>query len=565
MKYTGKIAIPDLTKGMEMIPQAYIARNKAYAAGRKQQADALKAANDARSKALAQLGGIEQDIHPFYKPYVTEAWERFKSEEVPQILAMDPSLAPGMMKMKYESFVSSVDKYKVNQDMINKAQEYPGYIDPNTESYSTMQASLPADRRLNASMQEFQEKWNYQTKGLLQGAHNVYNRDGSFSVMGFDVDPTTGQPVSATEIDGRMGKHFNDESWFSPSTMRVAPRQYEEIAQDIAGSYSGRRNEYDWSAITANLSRHWQDPMDFATSNRESESYEWRMAAAERIMMDMRNPDSDRYNQIAAQMPPEVLVEMFDLDAKAQEDYPTLSTTIKQELKKEWNDVFEPMVKYFLPKGSGSGRPLETLYDEAAMPSELTDVLASQYWSNTEVLNFSANNDPQKQKPIGQLQMLGIQSLGSQGIQTIKGDFLKPDFARGAAFWLEKKFVKFNPLTGNFSKGANTPTDNTLVSLIDQMVRGNPYANIEVSGIGKIDDRNDILMVQPVGHVTPVAISLDQTKRTPSESAILSNVQQALLNANPPSSLVQLLGLVDPNPLGVRSSNQGRPGTGSRN
>ena len=58
MKYTGKIAIPDLTKGMEMIPQAYIARNKAYAAGRKQQADALKAANDARSKTLAQLGGI---------------------------------------------------------------------------------------------------------------------------------------------------------------------------------------------------------------------------------------------------------------------------------------------------------------------------------------------------------------------------------------------------------------------------------------------------------------------------------------------------------------------------
>lgn len=565
MKYTGKIAIPDLTKGMEMIPQAYIARNKTYAAGRKRQADALKAANDARSKALAQLGGIEQDIHPFYKPYVTEAWERFKSEEVPKILAMDPSVAPGEMKMKYESLVSSVDKYKVNQAMIDKAQEYSGYIDPNTESYSAMQASLPADRRLNASMEEFQNKWSYQTKGLLQNAHNVYNPDGSFSVMGFDVDPTTGQAISATEIDGRMGKHFNDESWFSPSTMRVAPRQYEEIAGDIASSYSGRRNEYDWDAITANLSRHWQDPMDFATSNRESESYEWRMAAAERIMMDMRNPDSGRYNQIAAQMPPEVLVEMFDLDAKAQEDYPTLTSTIKQELQKEWNDVFEPMVRYLLPQGSGSGRPLETLYAEAAMPSELTDVLASQYWSNTEVLNFSSNNDPDKQKTIGQLRMLGIQSLGSQGIQAIKGDFLKPEYARGAAFWLEKKYVKFDSLTGRFSKGDASPADNTLMSLIEQMVKGNPYANIEVSGIGKIDDRNDILMVQPVGHVTPVAISMDQTKRTPIESAILSNVQQALLNANPPSSLENLLGLTDPNPLGVRPSNQGRPGTGSRN
>jgi hypothetical protein len=414
-------------------------------------------------------------------------------------------------------------------------------------------------------MQEYQEKWNYQTKGLLQNAHNVYNPDGSFSVMGFDVDPTTGQPVSATEIDGRMGQHFNDESWFTPSTMRVAPRQYEEIALDIANSYSGRRNEYDWDALTAKLSRHWQDPMDFATSNRESESYEWRLAASERIMMDMRNPDSSRYNQIAAQMPPEVLVEMFDLDSKAQEDYPTLTTTIKQELKKEWNEVFEPMVRYRLPQGSGSGRPLETLYDEAAFPSELTDVQASQYWSNTEVLNFSSNNDVNRQQPIGQLRMLAIQSLGSQGIQTIKGDFLKPEFARGAAFWIQKKYVKFNELTGNFSKGAANPADGTLVSLIDQMVRGNPYANIEVSGIGVIDDRNDILMVQPVGHTTPVAISMDQTKRTPSETQILSNVQQALLNANPPSSLEQLLGLVDPNPLGVRPPNQGRPGSGSRN
>jgi hypothetical protein len=357
MRYTGKIAIPDLTKGMELIPQAYIARNKQYAAARKQQADALKAANEARAKALSQLGGIEQDYHPFFKPMVMEEWDRFITERVPEILAMDPSIAPGVMKVEYENKKNSSAKYLVDQDMIAASHDYANFIDPQSEAYNTMQSSLPADRRLNASMQEFQEKWNYQTKGLMQNAHVVRGNNGTFSIMGMDVDPKTGEPIDGTEIDGRMARHFNDKSWFTPSTMRVAPRDMEDLAENLVSARMARNLPFNWDDISRDYTRHWRDPMDFSTVNRESEQYEWRLMAAEQIMERLRDPNYKHYDSTAAAMPDEVLVEMFDLDKETMEQQPTLAQNIMGSLQEVWDTDYKELIEYKYKSRSGGSTP----------------------------------------------------------------------------------------------------------------------------------------------------------------------------------------------------------------
>jgi hypothetical protein len=367
VRYTGKIPIPDLTKGMEMIPQAILARNKQAQAARKLQAEGIKAANEQYAKALGEVGGISQNTHPFFVPYVQEAYDHFRNVEVPQILAGNPATAQAEIKRKFENFSNSVDKYLTNPDMMSAMAQYADYMEgPGNTLFDATQKNLAADRRLNPSLEEFNSKRNYQMKGLMSGAHNVYNPDGSFSVMGLEVDPNTGLPKSNMEIDGRTATHFNDKNWFTPGTVRMAPRDYMEIAKDVHAHYSGREQPYDWGRISSDLMGHWQTPMNFGTVNRESEAYEFRVAAAEQAIPKMRDQNSALYAPSAAAMDDQVLMDMFSLDPEVIKDYPVLAGVVQNALISEWNNEFRPLVEYLAAESGGSGPRLEDLMDGAA-------------------------------------------------------------------------------------------------------------------------------------------------------------------------------------------------------
>lgn len=367
MRYTGKIPIPDLTQGMEMIPQAILARNKQAQANRKLQAEGIKAANEQYAKALGEVGGISQNIHPFFVPYVQEAYDHFRNVEVPQILAGNPATAQAEIKRRFENFSNSVDKYLTNPDMMSSMAQYADYMEgPGNTLFDATQKNLAADRRLNPSLEEFNRKRNYQMKGLMSGAHNVYNPDGSFSVMGLETDPNTGLPKADMEIDGRTATHFNDKNWFTPGTVRMAPRDYMEIAKDVHAHYSGREQPYDWGRISSDLMGHWQTPMSFATVNRESEAYEFRVAAAEQAIPKMRDQNNPLYAPSAAAMDDQVLMDMFSLDPEVIKDYPVLAGVVQNALTSEWNNEFRPLVEYLATGSGGSGPRLEDLLNGAA-------------------------------------------------------------------------------------------------------------------------------------------------------------------------------------------------------
>jgi hypothetical protein len=367
VRYTGKIPIPDLTKGMEMIPQAILARNKQAQAARKLQAEGIKAANKQYAEALGEVGGINQNVHPFAVPLVQEAYDHFRNVRVPQLLAQSPATAKAQIAMEFQNFSNSVDKYLTNSDMMTAYAQYSDYmLGPGNELFDAKQKTLAADRRLNPTLEEFNSKRDYQMKGLMSGAHNVYNPDGSFSIMGLEIDPKTGQPRADMEIDLRTATHFNDANWFTPSTVRMAPRDYMDIAKDIHASYSNREHPFDWGRISSDLMGHWQTPMSFDAVNRESEAYEFRLAAAEQAIPKMRDPQSNYYTPTAVAMDDQALLEMFSLDPEVTKGYPVLASNVQNALTMEWNNEFRPLVEYLDEDGGGSGPRLEDLMDGAA-------------------------------------------------------------------------------------------------------------------------------------------------------------------------------------------------------
>jgi hypothetical protein len=96
---------------MEMIPQAILARNKQAQAVKKLQAEAIKAANKQYAEALGEVGGINQNVHPFAVPLVQEAYDHFRNVIVPQVLAKNPATAKAELSMMFPNFSNSVDKY----------------------------------------------------------------------------------------------------------------------------------------------------------------------------------------------------------------------------------------------------------------------------------------------------------------------------------------------------------------------------------------------------------------------------------------------------------------------
>lgn len=358
MRYTGKIPIPDLTKGMEMIPQAILARNKQAMAARKLQAEGIKAANKQYAEALGEVGGISQNVHPFAVPLVQEAYDHFRNVRVPELLAQNPATAKAEIAMEFQNFSNSVDKYLTNSDMMTAYAQYADYMEgPGNTLFDAKQKTLAADRMLSPSLEEYGSKRDYQMKGLLSGAHNVYNPDGSFSIMGLEIDPKTGQPRADMEIDLRTATHFNDPNWFTPSTVRMAPTSGEELARAQATSLIARNRPYDWERDTSTYNTYWQMPLDFGSINRDGEPYKWRLFAAENIIQRMQTPGDPIYNETAASMSREDLMEHFDMDPARAQDYPALQAFIAGEMRNLWDGPYQDMVKYSYKQRSSGSEP----------------------------------------------------------------------------------------------------------------------------------------------------------------------------------------------------------------
>jgi hypothetical protein len=76
------------------------------------------------------------------------------------------------------------------------------------------------------------------------------------------------------------------------------------------------------------------------------------------------------------------------------------------------------------------------------------------------------------------------------------------------------------------------------------MVTGNPNEDVVLEAMGFIDGRNDIILVKPAGRPYIAAIPYgpgSDDKRTIDETSILANLNSALMNANPKTSLDDLM------------------------
>ena len=200
MKYTGNIPIPDLTKGLEMIPQAVQYRGQMAAARDKARADKLAKANENRAKVMGALSAFDQDFHPLAKDGVMQAYGMLQQEILPLMMQEN---GYELAKPKVDQWIKASSRYLLNSDMMDAWQQYPLYLDPSSDAYQTRSAQLPADRMLYASEQEMQQNWNYQTKGLMSDVNVQMNPDGSFVLMGMPLD-RNGNAMAAGPIDMRL-------------------------------------------------------------------------------------------------------------------------------------------------------------------------------------------------------------------------------------------------------------------------------------------------------------------------------------------------------------------------
>jgi hypothetical protein len=447
VKYTGNIPIPDLTKGLEMIPQAVQYRGKMSAARDKARAEKMAKANENRAKVMGALGAFDQNFHPLAKEGVMEAYGQLQQEIMPLMFQENGHL---LAQPKVEQWIKASSRYLLNDDMMEAWQKYPLYLDQNSDAYQTRSASLPADRMLYASEREMQENWTYQTKGLMSDIEVKMNPDGSFVLMGMPMD-REGNALGAAPIDMRLHQSFNDPNQFDPSTILVAPKTLEVLGNDLGTQRKTRGLLFNWDEITSNHMEDLEAPIQFNSTNKDSEVYQFRLAAFDRYEDELRQSNSN-----AATMNRDDLQQVFSLAEEYKERSPVLYDAVKDVLRKAWDEDVKNQADYiFRTTGRSSEKTLEDLSRNAVTSTYHIELFGDERIPLIPGFNdYNAGDTSNTGKYDGdagkfQLNMVNLKNIAGDTMVDIQVNMYNEQYYRDAELFVTAGVLEKDPNTND--------------------------------------------------------------------------------------------------------------------
>lgn len=555
MKYTGNIPIPDLTKGLEMIPQAVQYRGQLAAAREKARAEKMAKANENRAKVMAALGSFDQNFHPLAKEGVMDAYGQLQQQLLPLMFQENGYLKAQPM---VDQWIKASSRYLLNEEMTEAWQKYPLYLDQSSDAYQTRSASLPADRMLYASENEMKDAWNYQTKGLMSDIEVKMNPDGSFVLMGMPLD-RQGNALSAAPIDMRLHQSFNDPNQFDPSTMLVAPKTLEVLGNDLGSQRKTRGLLFNWDEMTANHMEDLEAPIQFTSTNKDSEVYQFRLAAFDRYENELRQSNSN-----AQAMNRDDLQQVFSLSEDYKQKSPVLYEAVKDILRKAWdNDVKNQAEYIFRTTGRSSQKTLEDLSRNAVTSTYHIELFGDDRIKLIPGFNdYNPGDTANTDKYDGdagkfQLNMVNLKNIAGDTMVDIQVNMYNKQYYKDAQLFLDAGILMKSPNTGEFvPTNPNDVPQGVVEFLADS---GKYIKRTNLMSIGFTSDPNIFIAKGENGMMDVVDINNITDTTDEIYSGLIAGLLQSMpdLPADQNPYLVlreKVMGAVDDDPLGIRGN-----------
>jgi hypothetical protein len=553
--YTGEYPIADIASPLARVGVA--ARD---AAARQVQMAGLEA-----KKKKAQSEALQ--VHPYAQDIADQFWNQTVAEAMPYMGVEDGyKVIEGMVK----GYVSSIEDLRMNPDMREAESNLELYLDPNNAATKEFDASLGSMAKSNVTMDFIDQRRNYQYSGLFQeGTTETYYDRGRFGMKGVPLG-VNGELLANEPLDLLDHPMFNSPQAFTPPTRMVSDTDASGLAQTIITARIKTQMDFDpefLSSLADNNTGYgdwFQGMMDTdQVDENSSDRFKFRFNAFLKSKDDRQDVDEegnvvlDDYGQpvivpglksLYPDMEDEELFRYFMLNPNDADDSKpggnrTLYKLAEDALSDYWFTDIMPKLERTYRTSTGNSLPPDEFYYNNGYRGTLKSNVMEQFWRNPENLNFSTGTN----QNLGKYTLIALRSPGSQGIQDTRGTFLKPEYANQAAFWIGQGYVSFDSESQTWTQGDNLrdlTADSPIRNLVQQMVTGNPNEDVVLEAMGFIDGRNDIILVKPAGRPYIAAIPYgpgSDDKRTIDETSILANLNSALMNANPKTSLDDLM------------------------
>ena len=271
--FTGQVPIPDLAGGVEKTSQILQNYGVMQAKQRQLQSQQMKAARDQNSTLLKQLfsKGLS-DYHESALPFATEAIE-MTAARINELLPDPDGYAKGLRLIR--NTFDSLERYKDTEDWHKEEEKVLSLINQEGPEYAAAVKGLNYYRP-NVNADTVAQQMKIARGGGVQDMDLEYNPDGTWSIMGTDIDAENRTDISTHSWMNKPGV-------FGYSLLPVQHRSSQEIG-DAAGDIH-QENVNDPSKVYDDVYKEkvgmGTKPVDFTGMAPTHPAYEIRVNAFE--------------------------------------------------------------------------------------------------------------------------------------------------------------------------------------------------------------------------------------------------------------------------------------------
>ena len=521
--FTGKIPIPNLTKfgdisgAIEKQQALGMQRDVLEQKKKAAQAKKTKDSRAAQASLMAEMGGLYQDIHPYALPFVEEAYGNLQ-QEVFNFMGLENGAE--LAKPFIENFKASVDRYKINRDMLNAEGDLIDMIDPNSKTTLKVNKELGDFYKASSDLDYVSSAQDFEYRNLMQDAKLDYT-NGRFSIMGLANDPSTGVATSMSELS--VHPYFNSETAFNPRTEMISPDTLEAYGKEIRGTEMASNRPWNEERISGlgvegGYGSYYSQYLDFDTVNKEeSAPFNWRR----RSFFDNKDAIRDR-SVTASNLSDEQLFEYFQLDANRKSSNPALYGMVEEAMKSSWGTTLEH-TKYDERKTVSKGAQIQSLYNSGANASVTVANLPADP-TDTGLYAAIATEDGKVNKAT-----YDIINLSSTTMENLSIPAYNEEYFKDLAYFVTTGILAIDPTNGNVIPGEKFQDADDMQGIEEFMVKGDAVSKYKIQGVAVYENNPDLYSVMTDGG-TEISINPDELNwyTQPIHNAVLIGLDKSV-------------------------------------